>query len=271
MLSPLSSLLLEVVCTLGDVFGFFTGQGVGAEHSVVAAAHQAGQALHTDNVAAAVLGGIARVGQELGGGVLAIHVRWALEANDLLGIAVLKEVGPVATVDPLVIGQAGGTGLIDGLAVDTLGEISLAGPLGEQSEGVLAGATGQGNHLSLTLPTVNGPVVVAVVMDSTLAVEEEAILAVFLSQGAVYTQVEGIAVVRVWVRLDSFFLWALVVAKTLGCGKPAGVSSAKTLTPAGRRQGLGLPAHVNTPPWLPDGPEHYVHKFIMQSIYFRRK
>lgn len=57
--------------------------------------------------------------------------------------------------------------------------------------------------ISFTLPTVNSPVVVAVVMDSTLAVEEEAILAVFLSQGTVNTQVEGIAVVRVGIRLDS--------------------------------------------------------------------
>lgn len=68
---------------LGDIFRVFTGQGVRVEDSVVATAHQAGQALHTDNVATAVLGGIARVGQELGSRILAIHIRWALEANDL--------------------------------------------------------------------------------------------------------------------------------------------------------------------------------------------
>lgn len=72
--------------------------------------------------------------------------------------------------------------------------------------------------VGFTFATVNSPVVVAVVMDVTLAVEEETIFTVFLSQGSVCTLVEGIAACGMGIHLEAFFLRAFVVAKPLGCG-----------------------------------------------------
>lgn len=74
--------------------------------------------------------------------------------------------------------------------------------------------------ISFAFSTVNSPVVVAVVVDSTLAIKEKAIFAEFLSQGAVGTLVEGIAAIWVRIQLESLFLWALVVTKLCcGCGE----------------------------------------------------
>jgi len=157
------------------------------------------------------------VRQEPGSEVLAVYIGWALEADNLFRIAVLQQVRPVATVDPVVVCQAGGARLINGLTVGTLGIISLAGAVGENAKGVLTYSLAQRNHVSHTFTTVHSPVVVAVVMNSSLAVEKETILTLFLRQRSVSTLVELVAAAGVRIQLETFPLWALIVL--LGGGK----------------------------------------------------
>lgn len=62
------------------------------------------------------------------------------------GVAVLQEVGPVAGVGPLIVGESRGAGLVHRLPVHALGVVLLARPVGVDTEGVLADATGDGHH-----------------------------------------------------------------------------------------------------------------------------
>lgn len=55
---------------------------------------------------------------------------------------------------------------------------------------------------------MHGPVIVAVIVHRAMAVEEEAILAVFEGQGAICTQEERTAIFRVRIGLNSPGLWA---------------------------------------------------------------
>lgn len=70
----------------------------------------------------------------------------AERAPPTFGDAVLQEVGPVAAVDPLVVGESGRAGEFLGLSVGALGVVGLAGAVGEDAEGVFADATGDGGH-----------------------------------------------------------------------------------------------------------------------------
>lgn len=63
-----------------------------------------------------------------------------------LGDAVLQEVGPVAAVDPFVVGESGRAGEFLWLSVGALGVVGLAGAVGEDTEGVFADTTGDGGH-----------------------------------------------------------------------------------------------------------------------------
>lgn len=55
--------------------------------------------------------------------------------------------------------------------------------------------------IRLTMPTVHCPVVVAVVVRCSLAVEQQAVLALLVCQGAVCTEEEGVAVLGMLVGL----------------------------------------------------------------------
>lgn len=56
------------------------------------------------------------------------------------------------------------------------------------------------------MTTVNGPVVIAVVVDGAFAVEEKTVLASFQGQGAIGAQEEGIAVLGMGVGENSIWI-----------------------------------------------------------------
>lgn len=209
--------LLEVVCTAGNIFWVFTSESVRVKDSVVSTAHQARVALHTDDVATTVLCRIARMRQEPGSWILAVYICWALKANNVLRNAVFHEVRPVAAMDPLIIGQARSAGLIFGFTVGAQGVIGLTCAIGVDAKRILTDSITQRNQVSLALSTVNSPVVVAMVVNSTLAIKEQTILADFICQGSVGAFVEFVATGWVRVQLQPIAFWACI--ELLRCGK----------------------------------------------------
>ena len=69
----------------------------------------------------------------------------------------------------------------------------------------------------LPLAAVDSPVVVAMVVDSTLAIKKQAILADFFRQGTIGTFVEIMAAGGVRVQLQPFSFWAFIVLLCRGC------------------------------------------------------
>lgn len=63
--------------------------------------------------------------------------------------------------------------------------------------------------IKLAFSAIDGPVVVAVVVDGALAVEQQAVLAVLLGQGAVGAEEEVVAEVRMGIGLLAMLLGTL--------------------------------------------------------------
>ena len=101
-----------------------------------------------------------------------------------LGVADLQElIGPVAAVDAVIVDQAGLAGRLVGHSELALEEGSGALlTVRVDSEGVFASRGGEGNLVVFPRATLDGPVVVAVVVHGTLAVEQETILALLQGQ-----------------------------------------------------------------------------------------
>ncbi|MPC35458.1 hypothetical protein E2C01_028881 [Portunus trituberculatus] len=71
--------------------------------------------------------------------------------------------------------------------------------------------------VSLALAAVNSPVVVAMVVNSTLAIKEQTILADFICQGTVGAFVEFVAAGWVRVQLQPIAFWAFIELLRRGC------------------------------------------------------
>lgn len=201
----------------GNELGLVAGEGLGVEHLVLAAGRDPGEAVDAGDGAGAVArDGVPRERVEFGG--LSAHLLGALEADDLLGVAALleEEVGPVAGVGAFVVGEAGLAGLRVHRAVRALVVVGGASGLGVDTELELASRGRQGHQLVLARAAVDGPVVVAVVVHGALAVEQQAVLAHLLGEGAVGAEVEVVAEVRVRVGLDAVLLWAALPAHQAG-------------------------------------------------------
>lgn len=131
----------------------------------------------------------------------------ALESNHGLWVAVLQGlVGPLASVDTVIVDESGIAMLLVWFTVRALqvrGRASVA--IGVDSELVLAGRSRQRSLVGgeLTRTAIDGPIVVAVVMDGTLAVKQQTIFARFQRQCSVRTEEELVTVVGMQVGLLS--------------------------------------------------------------------
>lgn len=101
-----------------------------------------------------------------------------------LGVAKLQQlIGPVTSVDSLIVYQAGLTGGLMGRSVFAFQEAGGAlVAVRIDSESELATWRGEGNLVVLAGSAINGPVVVAVVVHVSFAVEEQTILALLQGQ-----------------------------------------------------------------------------------------
>jgi len=191
--------LLVVVGTLRDVFRVLASQGGGAEYSGVSTPDETRLSPDAGDVSAAVPGRVSWEGFELGSE--ALRVSGALETDDLFWDACLEEIWPVASVDPLIVDQARGAGLVQGLPEGALGVEGLARAWGVDAEVVLADSTLCGQQLKLASLAVDAPVIVAIVVHSALAVKQQAVLTGLQRQGAVGTLVELVAGIGMGVQL----------------------------------------------------------------------
>lgn len=79
------------------------------------------------------------------------------------------------------------------------------------SEQIFATGSGEGGLVGdeLAVAAIDGPVVVAVVVDGTLSIEQQTILTRFQSQGSVRAEEELVTMIRVQVGLLAVWLGAL--------------------------------------------------------------
>lgn len=181
-------------------------QADGVEELVVSACDESWVAFDAgDQPAAVARHRESREGPELSGSAVSRHLMRALEADYRLRVAVGQQlIGPDARVTLRIIGQTGVAVLFVRMSVSALDISRAAGvAIGVETELILAGGTAERGKVSLAIATVDGPVIVAVAVDGSMAVEEETVLAVLEGQGAVRAEEEGIAILRMSVRVHA--------------------------------------------------------------------
>lgn len=199
---------------IGSIFRIFASQRLFVEHLSVTAGDQTWVVINAGDQTVAISGhGISRVGPETMVDRVLRDGRWALESNDGLRAAVVRGlVGPLASVDSVIVDQSGIAMFLVGLSV---GALDVRGGTGVailvDSKLVLA-ARGRQRSLiggKLARTAVDGPVVVAVVMDGTLSVKQQTVFARLQRQRSVGAQEELVTVVGMQVGLLAVRLRAL--------------------------------------------------------------
>lgn len=166
---------------------FLARQSVLIEDLVLSAADETWVSLNAGDQAVAVSGdGESGEWPEGGFTALGTHGGRALESNHSLWVASLQElVGPVASMDTLIVDESRLTRGLNGLTESTLQEGRGALVTHRvDSESVLASRGGEGHLVVLPLSTVHGPVVVAMIVHSAMAIEQETVLTLLQGQGA---------------------------------------------------------------------------------------
>jgi len=174
------------------------------EELSLVAAHATGIAVDANNERVAVVGGEAREGQELPGERARGELVGALEVDDFFRVAPRGEVGPIALVNTVIIGETlgAGHGSVDAEGTAVVERLALVG-CGEDAKEILAAITSDFQDILDALSAVHSPVVVAVVVDRAFPVEEQAILTSLQRQSSIRTLVELIAELRVGIQLKS--------------------------------------------------------------------
>jgi len=190
------------------------GEGLAVEDAVVPTVVDPGVVIDTHDVSRL----ITRLGESGEGKESPCDsIRWelmcggTLEPNHALGLllAVGNVVGVVADMLLRGIGQALVARSLIGNTLRTLEEGCLAAlSYGVDAVLVEAPGGGDGGVVVHPLATVHGPVVVAVVVNAAVTVIHQPILTYLLSQGAVCTLVELVAVSLVWIGLEPIRLGA---------------------------------------------------------------
>jgi len=128
-----------------------------------------------------------RVGPELGGRTVGGQLVRALESHYRLGVAEGDEfVRPDARVGLGVVDQARVAVSLLRLTVDTLDVIGAATvALGVHTKLVLAARAADRRVVGLAIAAIDGPIIIAMIMDGTVSVKQKSVLAVFEGQRAV--------------------------------------------------------------------------------------
>lgn len=199
-----------------NVLRIVAGQRVLIESTSVAAADETRIIVNTGNESSAIIGNsVTRERQELANervGWQGRDVR-ATEPNDLFGIAtnVEKEIGPVAGMRAVIVGQAFLASHFFGLAVSaSIIENVALGRWLEKTEGVFTNGTWISSRIWSqfvnAFAAVGGPVVIAKIVNGSGTVEQQTIFASLQRQRAVSALVKLIAVGRVSVSLETVLL-----------------------------------------------------------------
>lgn len=139
-----------------------------------------------------------------------IHLGRAREAHHRVGIANVQQlIGPIAAVDALVVGQTRLAVLLMRNAVGALDEAGGAlRTVRIDAELVFAAGRRDWCRIVFALAAIDRPVVVAVIVNGTFAVEQQSVFARFQRQRAVGAQEELVAELGVAVRLDAVLFGA---------------------------------------------------------------
>lgn len=131
--------------------------------------------------------GESRVGPELGGGTVGGQLVRALESHYSLGVAEGDElVRPDARVGLGVVDQARVAVSLMRVSVDTL-DVTGAATVAFRvhTELVLAARAADRSVVGLAITAIDGPIIIAMIMDGTVSVKQKSVLAVFEGQRAV--------------------------------------------------------------------------------------
>lgn len=148
--------------------------------------------------------GESRVGPELGGGAVRRQLVRALESHYSLGVAEGDElVRPDARVGLGVVDQTRVAVSLKRITVDTF-DVTGAATVALRVHTELVFATRAANRriVGLAIAAIDGPIIIAMIMNGTVSVKQKSVLAVFESQRAVRAQEEGPAIFRVSVSMN---------------------------------------------------------------------
>lgn len=206
---------------IGCIFRIFTGQRFFVEYLAITAGNQTWVVIDASDQSVTISGnGVPWVRPEtVVDRVLGDGGR-ALESNNGLWVAVFKRlVWPLASVDTVIIDESGIAMFLVWFTVGALDVCGRAGvAIGVDSELVLARRSRQrslvGGEFART--AIDGPVVVAMVVDSTLSIEQQTIFARFQRQCSIRAEEELVTVVGMQVGLLSVWFRTLGNAGSIG-------------------------------------------------------
>jgi len=130
----------------------------------------------------------------------------ASEPNNLFRYTIFNEIGPIASMESLVISKSTSAWLVDGLSVFAFSVVLFALTSTKDAKCIFTWATGNWCLVVDTSLTVCTPVVVAEVVDTTSTIEEETIFACFKGQCSIGTLIKLITVCGVVISLLAVLL-----------------------------------------------------------------
>lgn len=199
---------------IGSIFRIFASQRFFVEHLSVSAGDQTWVVINAGNQTVTISGhGISRVRPETVVDRVLRHGVRALESNDGFRATMVRRlVGPLASVDTVIVNESSVAVFLVGFSVSALVVSGRAGlAIGVDSEQILAARGRLGSLVGgkLAWTAIDGPVVVAVVMDGTLSVKQQTVFARFQRQRSVRAQEELVTVVGMQIGLFAVRLRAL--------------------------------------------------------------
>jgi len=206
------SLLLDSVVggTFWHNLWLFAGQSSVIDNLALSAGDKTRIAINAGDESSTVSNGESGVGPELVGQGSGLNLIGTTETDDLFWVTLFQEeIRPVAGVGLVIVGESR---LTWGLVWNSVGALDVRGMAGVglwiESELVKTSWGGDGGDVSQTVVAMNGPVVIAVIMDSSFSIEHQPILTSLKGQSSVLAFVELIAVFGVTVNSQAISVWA---------------------------------------------------------------
>lgn len=164
-----------VIGTVGQFIRIQTAQAHGIEEFSITAGKQTWVTINAGDQSSTISGyGESWVGPELGGSAVGRHFVRTLEADYFLRVAVGQQlIGPDAIVTLRVVNQSCVAMIFVGMA---MGASDIGGAAGiarrVKAELIFASRTADRCQVSLAIPAMDGPVIVAVIVHGAMPVEK---------------------------------------------------------------------------------------------------
>jgi len=141
-----------------------------------------------------------------------VNLSWALETDNRLWVAFLQQqIGPLASVDFLIVDQTLGarelmwnSELAFNVACRAIRTVLV------DSELIFTARCWDGSWIMFTLSAIDGPIVVAMIVDRSFAIEQQSVLACLQRQSSIGTEEEEMTILGMSIGLLAVLLWTAI-------------------------------------------------------------